>query len=75
MSQAAHIHGKVEYRQGEGAIRCIPRGPCEVQLSTLDATISWTGGEAPGSAALPIASYRTYVAQRVIRLDAPVARG
>ena len=57
MSQRAHITGDVQYREGDGANSTIPLGPCEVHQTELDATISWTEGESPGSAAIPIADF------------------
>ena len=69
MSQRAQITGDVQYREGDGANSTIPLGPCEVHQTELDATISWTEGESPGSAAIPIADFRRYVASRAIRLE------
>lgn len=69
MSKNASITGLVEYREGDGANITIRPGPCEVALTALDATISWTDGESHGSAAMPIADYRRYVASKAIQLD------
>ena len=69
MTQNAHIIGKVEYREGDGANITIRPGPCEVEETALDATISWTDGESRGSASMPIADFRRYVAQKAIRFD------
>ena len=69
MSQRARITGKVEYREGDGPSNTIPVGPCEVHLTALDATISWTDGDSRGAAAMPIADYRRHLASRAIRLD------
>ena len=44
-----------------------------LHLTDLDATISWTEGESPGSAAMPIADFRRYVASRAIRLEPSTA--
>jgi hypothetical protein len=69
MIQTARITGKVEYREGDGANMTIRPGPCEIEETALDATISWTDGESRGSAAIPIADYRRYVASNAIRID------
>jgi hypothetical protein len=69
MTQIARITGKVEYREGDGANITIRPGPCEVDETALDATISWTDGESRGSAAMPIADYRRYVVSRAILID------
>jgi hypothetical protein len=70
MTQKAQITGKVEYREGDGANIVIRLGPCEVQVTALDATISWTDGDTHGSAAMPIGEYRSYLASQVLQLDA-----
>lgn len=69
MIQTAHITGTVEYREGDGANITIRRGPCEVEETAMDATISWTDGDSHGSAAMPLTIYRGYVASRAIRID------
>ena len=69
MTQTARITGTVEYREGDGANMTIRPGPCEIEETALDATISWTDGESRGSAAIPLADYRRYVASHAIRID------
>lgn len=69
MIRTAHITGKVEYREGDGANITIRLGPCEVEETALDATISWTDGDSHGSAAMPIHDYRRYIASQAIRID------
>ncbi len=67
-TQNARITGKVQYREGDGANITIRRGPCEVDVTPLDATISWTDGDWRGSAAIPISDYRRYVSRKVLQL-------
>lgn len=69
MIKKARITGKVEYREGDGANITIRPGPCEIDETALDATISWTDGDSHGSAAIPIADYRRYVLSKVIQID------
>ena len=69
MIKKARITGKVEYREGDGANITIRPGPCEVDETALDATISWTDGDSHGSAAMPIADYRRYLASQAIQFD------
>lgn len=69
MTQTARITGKVEYREGDGANITIRVGPCEVEETELDATISWTEGDSHGVAAIPLADYRRYLASRAIQLE------
>ncbi|MEO8297363.1 MAG: hypothetical protein ABI574_06090 [Burkholderiales bacterium] len=69
MTQTARITGKVEYREGDGATITIRPGPCEVVETELDVTISWIDGDSHGSAAMPIADYRRYVASHAIQVD------
>jgi hypothetical protein len=69
MIKNARISGKVEYREGDGANITIRPGPCEVEETALDATISWTDGDSHGSAAMPISDFRRYVSANAIRID------
>jgi hypothetical protein len=69
MIQSARITGKVEYREGDGANITIRPGPCEVEETPLDVTISWTDGETRGSAAIPLADYRRYVSSKALTVD------
>ncbi len=68
MTRQAHIKGKVEFREGDGASLTIPVGPCEIEETALDATISWGDGETRGSTAIPIDVYRHYVSSGAIEL-------
>ncbi len=68
MIKTARITGKVEYREGDGANIIIRPGPCEVEETELDATLSWTDGDSHGSAAMPIADFRRYVASGAIQM-------
>ena len=69
MIKNARITGTVKYREGDGANITIRPGPCEVDETALDATISWSDGDSHGSAAMPIADYRSYVASKAIQID------
>lgn len=69
MAQSAHIVGKVEYREGDGINVTIPLGPCEVEETPLDATISWTDGDSRGSAAIPISDYQRHVSSKALQID------
>lgn len=69
MKTQARIAGTVEYREGDGANITIRPGPCEVDETALDAMISWTDGDSHGSAAMPIADYRSHLASGAIRID------
>jgi hypothetical protein len=68
MSQSARITGKVEYREGDGPVIVIPLGPCEVDRTELDVTISWADGPSRGSAAMPLADFQRYRAAGAIEL-------
>ena len=73
MPQNARIVGKVEYREGDGANITIRPGPCEIEVTTLDATISWTDGDWHGSAAMPLTDYRRYLSRKAIQMADPQA--
>lgn len=76
MSTSARINGKVEYREGDGPNIAIRQGPCEIDETAIDATISWTDGDTHGSAAIPIADFRRYVSRDAIQyVDGKAARG
>ena len=68
MIKTARIIGKVEYREGDGANMTIRPGPCEIEETELDATISWVEGDTHGSAAMPMADYRRYIANKAIQI-------
>ncbi len=67
MSKSAQIIGKVEYREGDGTNITIRPGPCEIQETAQDVTISWTDGESNGSAAIPMADFKTHLASKAIQ--------
>jgi hypothetical protein len=69
MIKNAHITGKVEYREGDGANITIRTGPIQVEETNMDATLSWTDADSHGSAAMPIADYLRYVSQKAILLS------
>jgi hypothetical protein len=69
MIKNARITGTVEYREGDGANITIRVGPCEIEETELDATISWVDGDSHGSAAIPIGDYRRYIASKAIQID------
>jgi hypothetical protein len=69
MIKVARISGKVEYREGDGPNITIRPGPCEVEETGQDATISWSDGDTRGSAAMPMADFRHYVASQAIQID------
>lgn len=74
MVKNARINGKVEYREGDGANITIRLGPCEVEETALDVTLSWTDGDTHGSAAIPMAEYRHYLANKALQIvDSPAA--
>ena len=69
-TQDARIVGKVQYREGDGTNITIPPGPCEVDVTEQDATISRADGDWRGKAAIPIADYRRYVSRRMLQIVA-----
>lgn len=65
-SKPGRIVGIVTYREGDGPEIAIRPGPCEVTVTNLDVTISWTDGDSRGSAALPLAEYNRFVTRGCI---------
>jgi hypothetical protein len=66
--QPCTIVGKVTYREGDGVEMTIPPGPCEVETTDLDATLSWTEGEVHGSAAITLQEFRRFVDGGALKL-------
>ena len=63
------IVGEVVYSVGDGPSQQIPVGPCDIEATSMDATISWTDGEGSGVAAIPIDTYTRYLTGGAIKLD------
>lgn len=73
MIQRGRIVGEVDYREGDGPNIRIRPGPCQIEQTSVDATISWTDGDARGSAAMPIDAFRRHLASGAIRIDGDVS--
>ncbi len=71
MTQTARIVGTIEYREGDGPIMEIRKGPVEVAITELDVTLSWVEGDAHGSTAIPVADFERYLDEGKIELDEP----
>ena len=69
-SKKGRIVGKVTYREGDGGPMVIRTGPCEITVTNLDVTISWTDGDTRGSTAIPLAEYTRYLTSGAIKLVA-----
>ena len=65
-STLARIVGEVEYREGDGPNIRIRKGPIEVVLTALDATLGWADGATRGSAVMPLADFKRLVASQAI---------
>ncbi len=64
-----HVRGKVTYREGDGILMEIPRGPCTVEIGELDVTLTWSEGDVHGSTAMPKPDFERYVADGDLLLD------
>jgi hypothetical protein len=67
-ARQGRIVKRVAYREGDGQEMVIRPGPCEITLTHLDATLSWTDGDTRGSTALPLAEYNRYLTSGAIVL-------
>ena len=65
-SKQGRIVGVVTYREGDGQEIVIRPGPCEITVTSLDVTLSWTDGDTHGSTALPLAEYTRYLSSGAI---------
>jgi len=59
--RTGQINGAVTYREGDGVQMSIPTGPCELEITGLDVTLSWVEGETRGATAIPLADYHQHV--------------
>jgi 2-methylisocitrate lyase-like PEP mutase family enzyme len=64
--QPAHIIGEVDFRQGEGPLRTIPRGIVQVETTPTDAVFTWQDEQTHAVAAMPVANFCQYIADGVI---------
>jgi hypothetical protein len=69
MVRKARVTGFVEYREGDGSALTVPVGPCEVEQTDLDVTISWAEEDTHGSTAMPVDDFQRYVAEGKIVFD------
>lgn len=67
--QRGRIVGTVKYREGDGVDIEIPHGPCDMAVTDLDVTLTWTDDGIRGSAAIPLADYRQYIASGALRIE------
>lgn len=63
------IVGVVCYSAGDGAAQKVPTGPCEIDATSQDATISWMEGDSSVVAAIPIDQYTTYLTDGAITVQ------
>ncbi|RZI70905.1 MAG: hypothetical protein EOP38_31680 [Rubrivivax sp.] len=68
MAHTAHIVGKVEFREGDGANMVIRPGPVSVETGLIDATLSWEDEETRNSAAMPLVDFTRYIDEGKITL-------
>jgi 2-methylisocitrate lyase-like PEP mutase family enzyme len=66
VKQSAHIIGEVDFRQGEGPLRTIPRGIVQVETTPTDAVFTWQDDQTHAVAAMPVANFCQYIADGVI---------
>ena len=63
------VTGTVKYREGEGVLMDIPRGPCEIESDDLDVTLTWFEGDVHCSTAIPRSDFDRYVADGDLVLE------
>ena len=69
-SKRGRIVGRVTYGEGDGTEIVIRPGPCDITVTNLDVTLSWTDGDTHGSTAMPLAEYTRYVTSGALVVDA-----
>ena len=65
----AQVKGPLTYREGDGVEMTVPPGPCEIELTDLDATLTWVDGATHGSTAIPLSEYQRYVADGALVVE------
>ena len=63
------IVGRVVYAAGDGPEQLIPPGPCEIEATSQDVTITWQDGDTSGVASLPVDQYTIYLSGGAIALS------
>lgn len=63
------VTGTVTYREGDGVLMEILRGPCEIEVDDLDVTLTWFEGDVHCSTAIPRSDFDRYVADGDLVLD------
>lgn len=58
----AEVKGPLTYREGDGVEMTVPLGPCEIELTDLDVTLTWVDGATHGSTAIPVSDYERHLA-------------
>ena len=66
--QECEIVGSVTYREGDGVQMEIPRGQAQIEITDLDATISWTDGDSHGAAAIALAELDRFIEEGTLKL-------
>jgi hypothetical protein len=67
-TRRGEVVGRVTYREGDGPELVIPPGPCEITLTNLDVTLTWSDGDTRGSTALPLPEYTRFLTSGALRL-------
>jgi len=63
------VTGTVSYREGDGVLIEILRGPCVIEIGDLDHTLSWFEGDVHCSTAMPRSNFDRYVADGDLVLE------
>ena len=63
------VKGQLTYREGDGVEMKVPVGPCEIEVTDLDVTLTWVDGATHGSTAIPLSEYERYVANGALVVD------
>lgn len=65
---AAEVVGTVEYREGEGVALEVRRGIIDIEVTGMDAVLSWADENYRSEAAVPFENFSRYVSDGAIRL-------
>ena len=63
------VVGPLTYREGDGVEMTIPTGPCEIEVTDLDVTLTWVDGENRGATAVPRDEFARYIKSGLLVIE------
>ncbi len=67
VKRECEVVGDVAYREGDGVMMQVPIGPCQVEVTESDATLSWVDGDNHGAATISLSDHARYLRTGVLK--------